>query len=89
VGLLYCSANRDESAFPEPNRFDLTRPPGQHAAFGGGGVHYCLGNMLAKAQLKTLFRQILTKLPDMEVGEPEQLRSNIFNGVRRLLVHVG
>jgi cytochrome P450 len=89
VALFYCSANRDEMAFTDPHRFDLTRPPAPHSAFGGGGVHYCLGNMLAKAQLKALFREILTKLPDMEVGPPETLRSNLFNGVRRLPVRAG
>jgi cytochrome P450 len=88
VGLFYCSANRDESVYPEPHRFDITRPLSAHQAFGGGGVHYCLGNVLAKAQLRTLFKEFLTKLPDMEVGEPEMLESSFLNGVRRLPVRI-
>lgn len=88
VALFYCSSNRDEAVFSDPNRFDITRPPTSHQGFGGGGVHYCLGNILAKAQLRALFRQILTKLPDMEVGEPEQMHSDSINGIRRLPVHI-
>jgi cytochrome P450 len=88
VGLFYCSSNRDESVFSEPHRFDITRPPSPHQAFGGLGVHYCLGNVLAKAELKALFRQILTKLPDMEVGEPEMLKGEFLNAVHRLPVHI-
>ena len=88
VGVFYCSSNRDESLFPDPHRFDLARPKTAHQAFGGGGVHFCLGNVVAKAQLRALFRQILTKLPDMEVGEPEMLQSDQFNAVRRLPVRI-
>jgi len=88
VGIFYCSANRDESVFADPNRFDITRAPNPHQAFGGGGVHYCLGNMVAKAQLRALFCQILTKLSEMEVGEPEQLRSDFLNGIRHLPVRI-
>ena len=88
VGLLYCSGNRDESVFPDAARFDLSRGRTPHVGFGGGGVHYCLGNGVAKAQLRALFQQILTKLPDMEVGEPEYLVSDFINGVRHLPVTI-
>ena len=88
VVLFYASANRDETEFAEPDRFDLTRPPHPHTGFGGGGVHFCLGNGVGKAQLKALFRQILTKLPNMEVGEPEYLQSEFIHGVRRLPVRI-
>jgi cytochrome P450 len=89
VAIFYSSSNRDESVFPEPHRFDITRPSSPHQAFGGGGVHYCLGNVLAKAQLRTLFREFLTKLTGMEVvGEPEPLRSDFINGIRHLPVRV-
>jgi cytochrome P450 len=89
VGIFYCSGNRDESVFADPHRFDLSRPPRPHVGFGGGGVHFCLGNGVAKAQLRALFREILTKLPDIEVGEPEYLYSEFINGVRRLPVRIG
>ncbi|GAA1466575.1 cytochrome P450 [Microbacterium thalassium] len=88
VGIFYCSGNRDESVFDRPGRFDLSRTPNRHQAFGGGGVHYCLGNAVAKAQLRALFRQILTKLPDIEIGEPVQLVSDFINGVRHLPVTI-
>jgi cytochrome P450 len=88
VTIFYCSGNRDESAFEDPHRFDLARPRRPHVAFGGGGVHYCLGNGIAKAQLRALFGNILTKLPGMEVGEPEYLYSEFINGVRHLPVTI-
>ena len=43
VALWYNSANRDESVFADPYRFDLTRDPNEHLGFGGGGPHFCLG----------------------------------------------
>ncbi|MTD55608.1 cytochrome P450 [Amycolatopsis pithecellobii] len=89
VGMLYASGNRDESVFDNPHRFDLSRKRSPHVGFGGGGVHYCLGNSVAKAQLRALFRQILTKLPVMEVGEPERLTSDFINGYRHLPVVIG
>jgi len=89
VGLFYCSGNRDETVFPDPEAFDLSRPPSGHVGFGGGGVHFCLGNGVAKAQLRALFRQILTKLSDLEVGEPELLISSGMNGIKSLPVTTG
>ncbi|GAT74941.1 putative cytochrome P450 [Microbacterium sp. HM58-2] len=88
VVMFYCSGNRDEKVFDRPEGFDLSRGRTQHVAFGGGGVHYCLGNAVAKAQLKALFSQILTKLPNMTVGEPEYLLSEFIHGVRKLPVNI-
>lgn len=59
VVLFYCSGNRDESTFPDPAAFDLSRRPNPHVGFGGGGAHYCLGNGVAKIQLRALFKQLL------------------------------
>lgn len=90
VAIFYCSGNRDESLYPDPHTFDLTRPRTPHVGFGGGGVHFCLGNGVAKAQLRALFRQILTKLPDLHItGEPELMRSEFINGITRLPAHTG
>ena len=87
VGIFYCSGNRDESVFEDPFTFDLSRRPNPHVGFGGGGVHYCLGNGIAKAQLRALFREILTKLPKLEVvGEPTPMRSEFINGITRMTV---
>jgi cytochrome P450 len=84
VGLFYCSANRDEAAFTDPGVFDLSRSPNPHLGFGGGGPHFCLGNQLAKAELRNLFRELLTRLTTVEFGEPDLLYSNFVHGVKRL-----
>lgn len=85
VVIFYCSGNRDETVFEDPHRFDLSRGRTPHVGFGGGGVHYCLGNGLAKAELRALFREILTRLPKLEVtGEPELLFNEFTHGIRHL-----
>ena len=52
VGLFYPSANRDDTVFTDPNRFDIRRSPNPHVAFGGGGPHFCLGASLARKEIK-------------------------------------
>jgi cytochrome P450 len=84
VVLFYTSANRDEHAFAEPGRFDVTRDPNRHVGFGGGGPHYCLGASLARTQLRSIFTEILTQLPDLEVGEPELYPNAFIHGVKRM-----
>jgi cytochrome P450 len=85
VVLFYHSGNRDESAFPDPWRFDVTRAPNHHLGFGGGGPHYCLGASLARSQLRSLFSELLRTLPDIEVGAPEMFASSFFiHGVKRM-----
>jgi cytochrome P450 len=84
VVLFYQSANRDDQAFEDPWRFDVTRDPNRHLGFGGGGPHYCLGASLARAQLRSIFSELLRVMPDIEVGEPELLRSAFIDGVKRM-----
>jgi len=84
VGLFYCSANRDEAVFDEPGQFNLQRSPNPHLGFGGGGPHFCLGNQLTKAELRNLFRELLTRLTTVEFGEPDLLYSSFVHGVKRL-----
>lgn len=84
VVLFYLSANRDEAAFEDPGRFDVSRDPNRHAGFGGGGPHYCLGASLARTQLRAIFSELLNRLPDLETGEPELLRSAFIHGVKRM-----
>jgi cytochrome P450 len=84
VVLFYTSANRDEQAFTDPARFDVTRDPNHHVGFGGGGPHYCLGASLARTQLRSIFTELLTRLPDLEVGEPERYVSAFIDGVKRM-----
>ena len=88
VGLFYCSANRDATAFTDPGAFNLRRSPNPHLAFGGGGPHFCLGNQLAKTELRNLFRELLTRLKSIEFGEPDLLHSTFVHGVKRVPAHV-
>jgi len=89
VVLFYCSGNRDDALVANPAEFDLSRPRSRHVSFGGGGPHYCLGNGVAKTQLRALFKQLLTRIPDIELGKPEPLRRSFINGVDRLPTHIG
>ncbi|GAA3665844.1 methyl-branched lipid omega-hydroxylase Cyp124 [Nonomuraea antimicrobica] len=83
VVLFYGSANRDESVFPDADTFDITRDSKPHVGFGGPGPHFCLGANLARQELRTMFRELLTRLPGIRsVGEPELLLSNFDNSVR-------
>jgi cytochrome P450 len=85
VVLFYHSGNRDERAFKDPWRFDVTRSPNHHLGFGGGGPHYCLGASLARSQLRSLFSELLRTLPDIEAGPPELFASSFFiHGVKRM-----
>jgi cytochrome P450 len=85
VVLFYHSGNRDDRAFEDPWRFDVTRDPNHHVGFGGGGPHYCLGASLARTQLRSIFTELLTRLPDIEAAEPELFKSASFiHGVKRM-----
>lgn len=87
VVMFYPSGNRDGQVFADPDRFDLSRDPNPHVGFGGGGAHYCLGNQVAKTQLRAIFRELLTQVPDIEAGEPEHLTSNFVHAVRAMPCH--
>jgi methyl-branched lipid omega-hydroxylase len=67
VVLLYGVANRDPREFDDPERFDVLRDPNPHVGFGGPGPHFCLGAHLARREVAVAFRQLLTRLPDVEV----------------------
>lgn len=85
VLLFYCSANRDEEVFTDPDRFDVTRSPNPHLGFGGPGPHYCLGANLARLEATAMLRELLGRFPDVRaVGEPEMLLSSFTHGVKRL-----
>jgi cytochrome P450 len=84
IVMFYHSGNRDEDAFENPWTFDITRSPNRHLGFGGGGPHYCMGASLARTQLHAIFREMLRVIPDIEVGEPELLRSAFIHGVKRM-----
>ena len=69
VLLLYESANFDETAFVEPERFDVRRIPNEHLAFGNG-PHFCLGAGLARLELNVMFERLLARLPDLRLAGP-------------------
>jgi cytochrome P450 family 142 subfamily A polypeptide 1 len=92
VLLVYPSANRDESVFDEPFRFDIGRSPNEHVAFGFGS-HFCLGNSLARLELRVMIDRLLDRLPDLrladEITDEAQLdrrEANFITGYERLPV---
>jgi cytochrome P450 len=87
VVMWYGSANRDADVFEDPDRFDVGRDPNPHLAFGGGGAHLCLGMHVARVEIASLLRQVLTRMPDLEpAGVPERLPSNFIAGIHRMPV---
>lgn len=85
VVMFYNSANRDERAFDDPYRFDVTRTPNEHVGFGAGGPHFCLGANLARREIKVMFEELFRVLPDIEAsGEPDLLQSSFIHGIKRL-----
>jgi cholest-4-en-3-one 26-monooxygenase len=85
VVIWYASANRDESVFDDPMRFDVERSPNEHVAFGGGGPHFCLGANLARMEIRVIFDELLNRWHDLELtGEPQRLRSNFINGIKHI-----
>ncbi|MFE1321419.1 cytochrome P450 [Kitasatospora phosalacinea] len=86
--LLVCgAANRDPSAFPDPDRLDFQRPGGRHVAFGYG-PHFCLGAALARLEGAVVLEALLTRLPDWRLDgpAPSWQRSLNFRGLDTLQV---
>ncbi|CAN5601593.1 steroid C26-monooxygenase Cyp142 [soil metagenome] len=86
--LLYPSANRDEDVFDDPFRFDVERTPNDHVAFGFG-THFCLGNSLARLELRIMFEQLLARLPDIQLvdsPEPHYRPANFVSGYETMPV---
>jgi len=87
VVVWYPAANRDAEVFDDPHTFNIARPNASSHLTFGIGQHYCLGAALARAQLCTIFHEVLTRLPDIEfVESPRRLRSNFINGVKEMRV---
>ncbi len=86
--LLYPSGNRDERVFADPERFDITRSPNDHMAFGFGS-HFCLGNRLARMELGVMFDRLLDRLPDLALAdamEPPKRAANFVSGYETMPV---
>lgn len=85
AALIYWSANRDESVFADPLRFDITRSPNPHVGFGGAGPHFCLGAHLARREITVMLRELLQRVPSIRSdGEPDRLLSSFINGIKHL-----
>ncbi|HET9602496.1 MAG TPA: cytochrome P450 [Acidimicrobiales bacterium] len=79
------SANYDEAEFPDPLRFDVSRSPNRHVTFGGGGPHLCLGQWLARLEVRVFLEELLPRLGHAELcGPVERVRSNFINGLKRV-----
>ena len=83
--MFYWSANRDESVFDDPLRFDIARSPNPHVGFGGAGPHFCLGAHLARREITVMLRELLLRVPDIRAtAEPDRLLSSFINGIKHL-----
>jgi cytochrome P450 len=83
--LFYQAANRDETVFADPDRFDITRSPNPHVGFGSAGPHFCLGAHLARREITAMLRELLTRVPGIRAsGEPDYLLSSFINGIKHL-----
>lgn len=82
--MCYPSANRDETVFEDPFEFRVNRSPNRHVAFGYG-PHVCLGQFLAKLEMRALFEEMLPRVRDIELdGEPAWVKANFVSGLKRL-----
>lgn len=82
--MCYPSANRDETVFEDPFAFRVDRSPNRHVAFGYG-PHVCLGQFLAKLEIRLLFTELLNRVHDIQLdGEPAWVRANFVSGLKRL-----
>jgi len=89
VVLWWVSGDFDGEQFDDPYRFDITRTPNRHLAFGLGGPHRCLGEWLARLELRVTLEELLPRLADLRITGPiERLRSNFISGIKRLPVEV-
>jgi methyl-branched lipid omega-hydroxylase len=85
VLMYYASANRDETVFEDPYRFDVRRSPNPHVGFGAGGVHFCLGAHLARREIGVMWNELLRRLPDIRAtAPPDLLRSSFLHAAKHL-----
>ena len=89
VAMIYSSGNRDESVFEDAHTFNILRDPNPHVGFGGGGPHFCMGNFVAKKQLRAIFHELLFRAPGLTLGEPEYLVGNFVRAVKRMPYTLG
>ena len=89
VAMFYWAANRDPRHFADPDTFDVRRRPNHHVGFGGPGPHFCLGAHLARREMTVMFRELLTRAPDVHAtAAPRRLQSMFINGIKALPVEM-
>jgi cytochrome P450 len=89
VVMWFASGNRDESVFENPYDFDVTRTEVNHLTFGKGSPHLCLGNNLARMEVRLMFEELIPRLRTIELaGDVRRVRSNFINGIKTLPVRV-
>ncbi|MFF8231917.1 cytochrome P450 [Streptomyces caelestis] len=89
VVMWFASGNRDEEVFGNPYDFDVTRTDNDHVTFGKGSPHLCLGNLLARTEIRIMFEELIPRLADIRLaGEVPRVRSNFVNGIKKLPVEV-
>ncbi|MFE9097334.1 cytochrome P450 [Streptomyces sp. NPDC007264] len=89
VVMWYASGNRDEEVFGNPYDFDVTRQNNDHVTFGKGSPHLCLGNLLARTEIRIMFEELIPRLAGIRLtGEVSRVRSNFVNGIKHLPVEV-
>jgi cytochrome P450 len=89
VLIWFIAGDFDERRFPDPHRFDIHRTPNDHLAFGLKSPHKCLGEHLARLEMRVLFEELLPRLADVRLdGAVARLRSNFISGIKRLPVAV-
>jgi cytochrome P450 len=89
VVMWFASGNRDDDVFSDPYRFDVTRTNVDHLTFGKGSPHVCLGNALARMEIRLMFTELIPRLSSIELnGEVKRVRSNFINGIKKFPVRV-
>ena len=84
VFLSYPSGNRDEEVFDQPFKFDVGRTPNRHLAFGFG-IHYCLGAMLARMEMRSFFSELVPRIKSMDLaGDAAHIQTTFVGGLKRL-----
>jgi cytochrome P450 len=89
VVMWFASGNRDDAVFEDPYTIDVTRTNVDHMTFGKGSPHLCLGNALARLEIRLMFEELLPRLADIELaGDVRRIRSNFVNGIKAFPVKV-
>jgi cytochrome P450 len=89
VVMWFASGNRDESRFADPYSIDVTRSNVDHLTFGKGSPHLCMGNGLARMEIRLMFEELLPRLRGIDLtGDVTRVRSNFVNGIKKFPVKV-